>query len=369
MLLRTLLQLSLISSDAILPDRLRQQLNLASEQDWNNVLPDLELHRLMPLVYYGVKVHGLTGCVPKLVFEKLRQSYIYSLGRNQIIFKTLGSVLTSIHAGGVYPVMWKGIVLADQLYPDRATRMIGDIDWAIAPHQLNTVSDVFHQLGFMLQEKMTTSDAVYFMGKNSVIFDVHHRVRLFETKEHLALTQNLVPCSVGLPNLQILDPTAMLTHLTVHMTGHRTETGPLLFWVLDFVFLLRKWGHLIEWDRLQQLMPDAESWMFLGRILRFLEVELNEPLPPELSKFARDYKPLTLELILRQCRLALWGLPHPRGWLKLMACRIGLKSATVKKYPRASDLVLWAADAVLVVTDVFWVKLCLLSKNWGFSEV
>jgi hypothetical protein len=349
MLLRTLLQLSLTSSDLTLPDRLRQQLNSASEQDWKTVLLDLELHRLMPLVYYGVKVHSLTDCVPRCVFEKLLQSYIYSLGRNQIFFKTLASVLNSVHAVGIYPVMWKGVVLADQLYPDRATRLIGDIDWAIAPQDLNAVSNVFLQLGFTLQEKMTTSDAVYFMGKNRVVFDVHHRVRLFEAKEHLPLTQMLVPVSEGLPNIRVLEPTAMLTHLIVHMTGHRAETGPLLFWILDFVFLLRKWGHFIDWSRLQQLMPDAESWTFLGRVLRFLEVEFNESLPPELSKFAQAYKPLTLESITRQCRLAIWGLPRPKGWLKLMACRLGLKSVTVKKYPSASDLVLWAADAVSTV--------------------
>jgi Uncharacterised nucleotidyltransferase len=349
MLLRTLLQLSLTSSDTNLPDRLRQQLSLASEQDWNNVLPDLEQHRLMPLVYYGMKVHDLADYVPRFIIKKLLQSYIYSLRRNQIFFNTLSSVLTSMHAVGISPVIWKGIVLADRLYPDRAIRMIGDIDWAIAPQELNAVSDVFHQLGFTLQQNMTTPDAVYFMGKNSVIFDVHHRVRLFETKEHLALTQMLVPCSVGLPNIQALEPTAMLTHLTVHMKGHAAETGPLLFWILDVVFLLRKWGHLIEWNRLQQLMPDAESWMFLGRVLRFLEVEFDESLPLDLSKFAQGYKPLTLELITRQCRLAVWGLPHPKGWLKLMACCMGLKSATVSKYPHASDLVLWAADAVSAV--------------------
>jgi Uncharacterised nucleotidyltransferase len=351
MLLRTLLHLSLTPSDVILPDRLRHQLNLASEQDWENVLPDLELHRLMPLVYYSAKVHDLKDCIPKFALDKLLQAYLYSLGRNQIFFKTLASVLTSVHAVGVYPVMWKGVVLADQLYPDRATRLIGDIDWAIAPYELNAVSDVFAQLGFTLQEKMTTPDAVYFLGKNRVIFDVHHRVRLFETKEHLPLTQMLEPTSEGLPNFRILEPTAMLTHLTVHMTGHRAETGPLLFWILDFVFLLRKWGHLMDWERLQQLMPDSESWTFLGQVLRFLEVELNESLPPDLAAFAQGYKPFTLESITRQCRLALWGLPRPKGWFKLMACRFGLKSATVKKYPHPSDLVLWAADAVSTVNS------------------
>jgi hypothetical protein len=346
MLLRTLLKLSLLSPYTALPERLRQQLKAASAQDWQETLCDLELHRLMPSVYYGIKAHCLIDCVPRQVLKQLLQAYLYSSKRNQIFFKTLATVLKQTDAAGVRPILWKGIVLADQLYPNQAMRMMGDIDWAIAPQDLETVGQIFNQLGFTLQEHLTTSDAVYFKGENQVFFDVHHRVRLFEGKEHLPLTQMLTPHIEGLPNFRVLEPTAMLTHLTVHMTGHMSETGPLLFWILDFVFLLRKWGHQIEWNRLQQLMPDAESWIFLGRVLRFLEVEFNESLPPDLSKFAQDYKPLTLELITRQCRLAIWGLPYPRGWLKLLACRIGLKSATGLKYPHAYDLVLWAADAV-----------------------
>jgi Uncharacterised nucleotidyltransferase len=349
MLLKTLLQLSLASPDDALSSQFRQQINEASEQEWQEVLIDLELHRLMPFIYYGIRVHGLKNCIPKSILDKLLKAYISSLGRNQVLFNTLATVLKRTYAAGICPVLWKGVVLADQLYPDRAVRMMGDIDWAIAPHELEMVSHVFTQLGFKLQEQMTTPDAVYFMGKNRVFFDVHHRVRLFEGKEHLSLTQSLAPVGDKLPEMCALEPNAMLTHLTVHMTGHRSETGPLLFWILDFVYLLRKWGHLIEWERLNQLMPDAENWLFLGRLLRFLEVELNEPLPPVLAKFAQQHKPLTLELITRQCRLAVWGLPRPKGWLKLMACRLGLKSASIQKYPRASDLVLWASDAVSAV--------------------
>jgi hypothetical protein len=346
MLLRTLLQLSLLSPHTALPERLRQQIKAASAQDWQETLCDLEFHRLMPLVYYGIKAHCLIDCLPRQVLKQLFQEYLYSLKRNQIFFKTLATVLKQADAVGVQPIIWKGMVLADQLYPNQAMRMMGDIDWAIAPQELETVSKIFYQLGFTLQDHLTTPDAVYFKGENHVFFDVHHRVRLFEGKEHLPLTQMLTPHTPGLPNFRVLEPTAMLTHLTVHMTGHMSETGPLLFWILDFVFLLRKWGHLIDWNRLNQLMPDPENWTFLGRLLRFLEVEFNETLPPDLSKFAQGYRPLTFEFITRQCRLAVWGLPSSKGWLRLIAYRLGLKSSRELNYPKMSDLVLWIGDSV-----------------------
>jgi Uncharacterised nucleotidyltransferase len=344
MLLRTLIQLSLMMPGAAVPQRSLQILQRATEQQWQVVLSDLALHRQMPLMFITLKAPELRDAVPKPVLMQLMQSYMYSLRRNTVLYKTLGTVLKETYAAGIYPVLWKGIVLADQMYPDIAVRMIGDIDWAIAPHELQVVERIFTDLEFELKPELSTTDAVYFKGKDHVFFDVHHRVRLFEGKEHLSLTAMITPRMVGLPSLHVLEPNAMLTHLTVHLKGHSSETGPMLFWVLDFVFLLRQWGDQIDIQRLNDLMPDEECWHLLGRILRFLQVECEETLPPALALFAQGYKPLTLELITRQCRLASWNLSRPKGWLKLAACRLGLKARALQRYPQASDLLLWAAD-------------------------
>ena len=344
MLLRTLVQLSMIRSGAAIPERLLQILQQATLEQWQSVLPDLALHRQMPLMFLTLKSPELRQFVPKPILVQLMQSYMYSLRRNSAMFNALGTVLKQTYAAGVYPVLWKGVVLADQLYPDLAVRMIGDIDWAIAAHEQPVVERIFCDLGFELREELSTPDAVYFKGKGQIFFDVHHRVRLFEGKEHLPLTITVKPRTVGLPELHVLEPNAMLTHLTVHLQGHSSETGPMLFWVLDFVFLLRHWGHCINLQRLEALMPGPESWHLLGRILKFLEVECGEVLPPALAKFAQDYSPLTLEIIIRQCRLASWNLKHPKGWLKLAACRLGIQARALRPYPQATDLLLWAAD-------------------------
>ena len=345
MLLRTLVQLSMMRPGTAVPERLIQALQQARPQQWQAVLPDLALHRQMPLMFLTLKAPELRQYVPKPVLIQMMQSYMYSLRRNRVMFNALGSVLYKTYAEGIYPVLWKGVVLADQLYPDLAIRMIGDIDWAIAPHELSVVERIFADLGFEIRDELSTPDAVYFKGNDHIFFDVHHRVRLFEGKEHLPLTTMIASRTVGLPSqLHVLEPNAMLTHLTVHLKGHAPETGPMLFWVLDFVFLLRHWGDSIDFQRLEALMPDAESWHFLGRILRFLQVEFDEPLPPALAKFAQDYSPLTLDAIMRKCRLASWNLGHPKGWLKLAACRLGMQAPVLRPYPQASDLLMWAAD-------------------------
>lgn len=344
MLLRTLLQLSLMAPETSVSERSLQVLRQATASQWQEVLTVLAKHRQLPLVFHVLKEPQLRNSVPKAALNQCMDAYFLSLYRNRVLYETLGTALKAVYAQGIYPVLWKGIVLADQLYPDLATRIIGDIDWAIAPEEKEPVAQIFESLGFALQPELTTSDALYFKSPKQVYFDVHHRVRLFEGKEHLSLTMKLQPAYPGLPTLHVLEPNAMLTHLTVHLGGHFSETGPLLFWILDFVFLLRQWGHQINIERLTRLMPDQESWQLLGRILRFLQLEFKEPLPPTLAEFAKSHRPFTLELIARECRLAGWNLDQPKGWLKLMACSLGYKATQSPPYPQAKDLLLWAVD-------------------------
>jgi hypothetical protein len=344
MLLRTLLQLSLMTPQTTVPERSLQLLQQATDPEWQEAISVLTFHRLLPLVFHALRKPVLLNCVPRPILSQFMQSYIYSLKRNTLLYKTLAVALEAAYAANIYPVLWKGIVLADQLYPDFATRMIGDIDWAIAPQERGAVEHLFETLGFVPQAEMATPDAIYFRSREQVFFDVHHRVRLFEDKDNLPLTMRVTPHIQGLPLLHVLEPNAMLTHLTVHLGGHAAETGPMLFWVLDFAFLLRKWGHQVDLNRLQLLMPDQKSWVFLGRILRFLQVEFSEALPPTLAEFAQHHRPLTLESITRQCRLAGWNLNQPKGWLKLMACGLGIHTNHPPDYPQASDLLLWAAN-------------------------
>jgi hypothetical protein len=343
MLLRTLLQISLFKPSADVPGVVRQRLQSATDGQWQEAIAVLTHHRLMPLVFYGVKVHNLTEDIPKPILSQLMLNYLQSLQHNIRLFKTLAVVLERLAVLDVYPVLWKGIVLADHLYPDVATRMIGDIDWAVTPREFDIASPILAELSFALQPAMATSDAEYFMNADRVLLDVHHRVRLFEGQEPLSLTQYLFSSKGLLPLCRVLEPNAMLAHLTVHLGGHAPDMGLPLCWILDFVFLLRRWGDQIAMQRLKELIPDRKSWRLLGRILRFLQVEFGEPLPAELAEFAQQYKPFTLEGITRQNQLVMWGLHRPQGWVKMAASLVGVRSNPKFEYPEVSYLLQWAA--------------------------
>lgn len=346
MLVHTLLRLVFATPNSEGTEPVQQQLQKATEAEWGQALETLSWHRLLPITAYAIEAHGLSEFVPAEVLALLQQAYQQTRARNTVLLLSLDGILKTMAQHNLNPVLWKGIVLADSFYPELGTRPMDDIDFSIATEELEAATAAFESLGFVLQDHMSTEDAVYFANRMGVACDVHHRVRLFEGKESMELTVEVQPQRAKSPHFHVLEPNAMLTHLAFHLNGHLDETGPMLSWILDIAFVLRKWGSQIDPERLEQLIPKKEVWVLLLRLLRFVEVEFGEPLPPSLAEAAREFAPFTLAEILRQRRLAVWELPRLRGWLRWGAGRLGMKLKHTYPTLEGSDLVGWVADGV-----------------------
>ena len=345
-LFRTLVRTSLATTKSDWTANARQQLSSATDLEWQQSLAALELHRLTQLVFYSLEAHGLTDIVPQPYLPRMQEAYRQTRINNTILLLTLSRILQAMREHDLHPVIWKGIALADSFYPDPGTRPMEDIDFAIPQDEMAKASAVFESLGFLPQDGAETEDAVYFANQMGAVCDVHHHVRLFEGKESMNLTTHLKPKHLKVPALPVLETNAMLVHLIFHLDGHRPDTGPLLCWILDVAFVLRKWGALLEPERLEKLMPAKKHFISLLRTIRFLEQEFDEKLPECLAEAAKHFEPFTLAEILRQRRLALWGLPRPRGWLRLGASRLGFRLRYHRPNLHMSDLLLWSADSV-----------------------
>lgn len=342
----TLIGISLATNDPEWATNTRNQLSSATELEWKRTIETLALHRLLPLVFYSLRVHNLTDAVPSLYLAQIQAAYFQTRLKNTVLLLTLDGILKVMGERGLHPVLWKGVVLADSFYPELGTRPMEDIDFALPPDEMDEATAVFQSLGLLPLPDAETSDAVYFANHMGVACDVHHRVRLFEGFESMNLTTKLKPRCLKADALPVLEPNAMVVHLIVHMDGHRSETGLLLSWIVDLVFVLRKWGTLLQLEQIERLMPAKEHLVSLFRIISFLEKEFEEKPPDCLANAARKFEPFTLAEILRQRRLALWGLPRFNGWLRLVVSRLGFRLRYSRPELYISDLFLGFADAL-----------------------
>ncbi len=344
-LCQTLIRTILTPPNPNLIANVDQQLHCTTKGEWEQTLETLALHRLLPLVFYTLKTLQLTDSVAITHRRTMQAAYNQTLRKNAEHRLMLIGLLQRMKAADLHPTVWKGMVMAEYFYPDPGTRPMSDIDFAIPGDELEQTTVVFKSLGFLPLVEAETSDAIYFAHQMGVLCDVHHRVRLFESQESMNLTVNIKPERINIP-FAVLEPNAMLVHLIVHMDGHRHETGLLLSWILDVAFVLRKWGALVDIRQLEKLMPAQKHFMSLFRIIGFLSTEFGEKPPECLTEAAKTLKPYNFEEIFRQRRLALWGLPRPKGWLRLGANRLGVPLRHSRPSLQIDDLFLWLTDFV-----------------------
>ena len=172
------ISLATISSDEI--DDYKRLLSSATELQWQQVIVDLELHRLVPLIFCSLKKHGIVDVIPQTYFKQLQSEYLRTHLHNTLLLLFLDKILLSMVKHDLHPILWKGAVLADSFYPNVGMRPMRDLDFAIDADEIDLVTKVFHDLAFVSEDSMKEEDAIYFANTTGILCDVHHRVRLLK---------------------------------------------------------------------------------------------------------------------------------------------------------------------------------------------
>jgi hypothetical protein len=343
-LLRTLIRVALEPQGSEVAREATAALEAAPGAQWRKALQTLDLHFVLPLVSHGLTRHGLFESVPRDCRSGLEIAYRNTHLLNGLRFHALARAIRALEAEGVRAVVWKGVVLADGFYPDPGTRPMCDIDLAIQPDERASAARAFTAAGFTAHPDHT-ADADQFTDERGVVFDVHHRTRLFEGHDPEKLVREIKPLTIKLDTLRVLEPNAMLALLAFHLEGHRPDSGYLLRWLIDMHFVAQGWGSELDLVRISELLPDS-SLALLHRVLGFFEVEFGQSTPASCRDDRAAPGALTLEEVLRTRRLAPWGLPRPRGWARLGASFFRDPATWRGPRPELSDLVSWPLDGI-----------------------
>ena len=330
-----------------LDGRVRAVIENANEAELEAALHVLNVHKVLPLLSYQLSTLGLD----KALSPNLRGSLLatrQATGRkNMQLFLCAASILKLAHERREPQVALKGLVFADNYYPDPSTRPMGDIDLVSLRGRHEALFRIVEDLGFTPSATHhVQEDGVTYVNKQGLICDAHRTLRMFDAEPWEAIVQERELTKLRGVKILSLEPNAAVAHLVVHMGGHLPEIGAVLMWLLDLAFVVRRHGAELEPQRIRRLCGTDADWALFLRMLGFLERE-GEQLPSALRAACRFMPPLSLGFILRQRRLRPWGLPGARGWLRLAADRLELKEYEKKPPVEPGDLWLWPVDEAL----------------------
>lgn len=296
------------------------------------------------LLAHQLEALGLLESLPPVTRARLRAAEREVRALNTLLFVSAASILRAVQASGEPPLVLKGLLFADSYYPQPSARPMSDIDLVAQQGREVALFEALEGLGFARSaEHAASPDGVTFMDSRGLICDAHTRLRIFDGIPWSELTEPRTLTKLRGVSVLALAPDAMLAHLAVHMHGHLREIGLVLLWLVDIAFVLRKHGARLDVDSVRALCRDEAAFCLLLRALRLLERH-GERLPPAWARRAAGLLPLTLPAVLRQRRITPWGIPRPKGFMRVLAHRAALRRYERFPLPHASDLVLWPLD-------------------------
>jgi hypothetical protein len=229
------------------------------EDDWQSTVGLATTQRVAPQLYARLKECGIAP--PPAAAQRLRGTYIASIGRSARLLHQAGSVCGALLAAGIPVIPLKGAYLAEAVYGDVALRPMTDVDLLVKLADLGSALAVLETLGYVAAPPFKAGFAgnpaqppAELFKPGGALLDVHWTIvppgkNVLPGAGDLAqIWERATPARIaGVPVLA-LSPEDMLLHLCLHASvQHRFEGVSLLdFW--DVALVIRRFGDEGDWD-------------------------------------------------------------------------------------------------------------------------
>lgn len=118
--------------------------------DWTRVMRIAAGHNLLPVTASRLTASDLSAYVPDDVRTRLKKSLYAAICHDAQFRIWMSQVLDKLSAAGVRPMVLKGPVLADYLYPATYLRLSCDLDLMVRPEDLVKAGSVLRECGYTL---------------------------------------------------------------------------------------------------------------------------------------------------------------------------------------------------------------------------
>jgi hypothetical protein len=276
--------------------------------NWTKLLEVARRHRVMPLLYANLKRVD-AGDVPIEVLSALRTEVQSNAGRNLQLAGELRRLLSEFEEAQIPVLVFKGIVLASQVYGDISLRDAGDLDLLVQRDDIVRAADLLVRLGHVTGYPTASPREAQYLGaltgkrreeyllghcEHHLVYpptqlnvDLHWALSLREFAVELGLEgmwRRAKPTQIAGRDVPTFSPEDQLIVLCVN--GGKDAWGRIDR-ICDVAQLLRRFEAL-DWP----LVFDEARASGIGRMLRaglLLASELlGAPLPTVARQFARS---------------------------------------------------------------------------------
>lgn len=122
---------------------------LSNEDDLLRFIHLASNHLVLPAIYRKLKALGLANELPTIISDHLNDILKLNNERNLRILCQVDEICNALNISGIEPVFMKGTAnLLDNLYENKADRMIGDIDFLVKDKDFLNTAEIIINLGY-----------------------------------------------------------------------------------------------------------------------------------------------------------------------------------------------------------------------------
>lgn len=235
------------------------QLNLLTEQEWNELIQLAKQLHVFQLFYHRLKIKKLTSTIPRSINNDLQKIYHQHTMRNIRLFAELNRVVKTFHKKGIPVIALKGAHLAGIIYDDIAHRQLRDLDLLIPTKDLNAAGDILRSNGYtQLPAQNPEHDFKIarhvppFVNPKGTYIELHWNItprNAFYTIDPSELWERAEHIKISGVEIYGLSPEDLLLHVCFHLAySDYFQAG--LKAVCDIATIINHYGTELNWTEI-----------------------------------------------------------------------------------------------------------------------
>ena len=280
--------------------------------DWDLVHRLASRHRVGMFLYRHLDAMQLPG-VPKAVFMDLWRSYEQNARANAARVEELRQVTDLLSAAGIPVVVYKGPLLAQQLYGDVTMREFEDLDLLVRPVDVARVKALLCAASYDVADDMTEHAEAYvarsgahyhrcFVHRGTgALLEVH-----WKTDVYFPVEQQDDQWWASRPSVRLggaayrtFDDSELLLLLCLHLVKHQ---GHRLGWLVEIGELTNRAN--LDWTAVEDAATRLRCRRRVAIALKLAADSVAAPVPPEILAAERASRRVIAATAAMRARLA-----------------------------------------------------------------
>ncbi len=149
-------ELLLCCSRTQLDESAKKQIQLLIEHEinWSHLLQIAEKHRVIPLLYHGLRL-SCSDAIPGEIYHNLKGRFYANTHKNFLLTNELIRLVSLFRDQNIRSIPYKGTLLASSVYGKLSFRQVWDIDFLVHQRDFNNSGNfaAFHSPELNKEEK------------------------------------------------------------------------------------------------------------------------------------------------------------------------------------------------------------------------